>query len=144
MRRRSIDLGLVSSAVIQVTVLVGAFFRGLDYAVGTETGAAILGDVERAAPLPVWGWALMLGSVAAVVGWLGCVRRAVALGYTVIGLALVGIGFGQLVSVLSKDEIDGYRTPIGVMAGGVVALALAGSAWMQSLAEKGVPDAADS
>ncbi|WP_285189959.1 hypothetical protein [Rhodococcus sp. MEB041] len=139
--KRSIDVGLVASAVIQVTVLFGAFFRGLDYAIGTETGSAILGDVEKAAPLPVWGWALIIGTVLAVGGWATTVRKAVAAGYFVIALSLVAIGVGQMVAVLSKDELDGYRTPISVMAGGVVAAALCGSAWVQSLAERGSADA---
>lgn len=93
------------------TSLFAASIRGLDYILLPQN-AAVLTIVEKAAPLWLWGWSLVLGSFMSGVGWitrrwpLGIFGHAMLAGQTAaFGVGLCWQGAGDLAGTGWRDGV---------------------------------------
>lgn len=97
---------------VQICVIIAALARALDYLIPPNPDIDVLSVVESAMPLPVWGGLMLLGGLLALLG-LHWERFPWAfLGHTLLAAVYLAFTAGAFIEVMSRDTIEGWRTPI--------------------------------
>jgi hypothetical protein len=120
----AVQVSTTAAAVLQVTLLVQALSRGLDYmTLPDDVSVATLSVIERAVPIWLSGW---MFAGAALLGLAGLVLPrwpVTTSSHAVIATFYAMFAVGALVEVLQRDPVQGWRTPtawvVGAIAHGV-------------------------
>lgn len=127
--RTRLVLGHRATAIIGGAAFLVAFLRGLDYVIPPDSAATGLSLVERALPLAAWGWVWLVCGLVGLLGmWFGRYGVVAAAHGGLVGLYLA-FGVGNLIDVLQRDPIYGWRTASGwILVGATLSMILADAA----------------
>lgn len=114
-------------SVVVSVIPLSMIVVGVDYLLG-ETSSALT-ELERTAPIWVWGLALVTSGLTTFVGYAGRWRHVTITGLHVGGALMITIGAG--VAVETIDRQGGFRYPWLCAAVGIAAWAAALGYWMQ-------------
>ncbi|WP_298445916.1 hypothetical protein [Gordonia sp. (in: high G+C Gram-positive bacteria)] len=114
------------------TVVVGVIplstaVVGVDYLMG-ERGASLT-EIERAAPIQVWGAALVASGILTLAGYIGRWRHVAIIGLHLGGALMITLGAG--IGVETIDAAGGFRWPWLYFAIGIASWGAALGYWMQ-------------
>lgn len=117
-RWRTVVVGVIPLSLVVV---------GADYLLG-ETASALT-EIERTAPIWVWGLTLVISGLLTFAGYLGRWRHVAIVGLHVGGALMVTIGAG--IAVETVDTAGGFRNPWLYAAVGIASWGAALGYWMQ-------------
>lgn len=98
--------------VIQVAILLAAVSRGLDYLIPPDGPLNTLSVIERAMPVEWWGMVFITGGVIGLLGL--CFDRwpIATIGHVILFATYSAFTVGAALDVLSRDSVEGWRTPL--------------------------------
>lgn len=117
-RLRPVDVSLVTTLLC-----ITAAFRGLDYLTGDDANArgpkpgteSALVGIEAAAPLFVWGIAIIGGVLLIIVGMRRRWHVYVWCGHVLLSAVYLALASGLLPSYLDRTWFDGIRSATGLL-----------------------------
>lgn len=121
----ALHVTVVAAAILQVTLLLQALSRGLDYISLEQGSTAILSVIERALPLGVSGWVFTIAAAAGLAGLLVRQFPLTAYAHVVIATFYSMFATGAIIEVLQREPIEGWRTATAWLVGAVAHAVLA-------------------
>lgn len=98
--------GIWRTLVVSI-IPISPIVIGIDYLMGENSSS--LSDVEKAAPIDVWGWLLILFGMTTLVGYAGAWRKIAIAGLWATGAVMITLSVG--IASVMIDEVGGFRWP---------------------------------